>query len=36
MMSNEALAMLDEMIKKHYPLPEQISEETIRLAHQRV
>ena len=34
-LSDEALLMADEMITKHYPLPEVISERTIRLAHQR-
>ena len=28
--------MAEEMIKKHYPLPEKVSERTVRLAHQRV
>ena len=28
--------MADEMLKKQYPLPDKISERTIRLAHQRV
>lgn len=34
-LSDEALLMADEMLTKHYPLPEVISERTIRLAHQR-
>ena len=35
-LTDEALLMADEMVKKQYPLPEKISERTIRLAHQRV
>ena len=35
-LTDEALLMADEMLKKHYELPEKISERTIRLAHQRV
>ena len=35
-LSDEALLMADEMVKKHYPLPEQISERTVREAHKRV
>jgi len=27
--------MADEMMKKHYPLPDQINERTIRAAHRR-
>jgi len=32
-LSDEALLMADEMMKKEYPLPEFISERTIRLQH---
>lgn len=35
-LTDEALLMADEMLKKQYPLPDKISERTIRLAHQRV
>ena len=35
-LTDEALLMADEMLKKMYDLPEKISERTIRLAHQRV
>ena len=34
-LSDEALLMADEMLNKHYPLPNQISEESIRDAHKR-
>lgn len=34
-LSDEALLMADEMLSKHYPLPEQISEQSIRDAHKR-
>ena len=34
-LTDEALVMADEMLQKHYPLPEKISERTVRLAHQR-
>ena len=35
-LTDDALLMADEMLQKHYPLPDKISERTVRLAHQRV
>jgi len=32
-LSDEALLMADELLKKHYPLPDLISEGSIRVAH---
>ena len=32
-LTDEALLMADEMMKKQYALPEKISERTVRLAH---
>ena len=34
-LSDEALLMADEMMQKHYPLPEFINETTIRAAYHR-